>query len=49
MPHPRTVRTLALVVALVSCLITAALGGLTYWYVHEEVERQIDERIAVDA
>ncbi|MGO4169622.1 ATP-binding protein [Novosphingobium sp. YAF33] len=49
LPHPRTVRTLALVVALVSCLITAALGGLTYWYVHEEVERQIDERIAVDA
>jgi signal transduction histidine kinase len=48
LPYPKTVRSLALAVAFVSCLITAALGGLTYWYVHEEVERQIDERVAVD-
>lgn len=45
---PRTIPGLVLVVAAASALITAALGGLTYWYVHEEIERQIDHRIDIE-
>ncbi|EZP70904.1 HAMP domain-containing sensor histidine kinase [Novosphingobium resinovorum] len=45
---PRTIPGLVLVVAAASALITAALGGLTYWFVHEEIERQIDHRVDIE-
>lgn len=45
---PRTIPALALFVALTSALVIASLGGLTYWFVHEEIEKQIDHRVDIE-
>ncbi|QJU59948.1 HAMP domain-containing protein [Sphingomonas sp. AP4-R1] len=42
---PKTIRGLATVVACASAFVTALLGGATYAIVHEELERQIDQRV----
>lgn len=46
--RPRTIRGLAIAIALMSALVTAALGLMTYGFVHEELERQIDERLETE-
>lgn len=45
---PRSIGGLAFAVAAATALVTAALGGLTYHVVHEEIERQIDHRIKIE-
>lgn len=45
---PRSIRGLTLAVAAATAIVTAALGGLTYHVVHEEIERQIDHRIKIE-
>jgi len=45
---PRSVRGLALAVAAVAALATIAIGVLTGFVVHEEIERQIDHRIELE-
>lgn len=45
---PRSIRGLALLFAGVMALVTALLGGTTYWFVHEEIERQIDQRVEIE-
>ena len=46
--RPRTIRGLAIAIALMSALITAVLGLATYGFVHEELERQIDQRLETE-
>lgn len=45
---PRSIGRLAIAVAVATSLVTAALAGLTYYVVHEEIERQIDHRIKIE-
>lgn len=45
---PRTIRGLTVTFAIVSALATVLLGRVTYRLVHEELERQIDDRIDVE-
>ncbi|HEX7874872.1 MAG TPA: ATP-binding protein [Sphingobium sp.] len=45
---PRTIRGLALGFAAASALVTAGLGLVTFALVHREIERQIDQRIAIE-
>lgn len=45
---PRSIRGIAIVIALAAGLITALLGLATYALVHHEIERQIDHRIEIE-
>ncbi len=45
---PRTVRGLSLVVAGISCVLTLAVGVVTFSMVHHEIERQLDHRIELE-
>ncbi|GFZ94070.1 sensor histidine kinase [Sphingobium fuliginis] len=46
---PRSIRALSLSVALASGLIVTLLSLATYAFVHEEIERQINQRIRIEA
>lgn len=45
---PRTIGGLALTVAGVSCVLTLAVGAITFDKVHHEIERQLDRRIELE-
>lgn len=45
---PRSIRGIAIVIALGAGLITSLLGLATYAVVHQEIERQIDHRIETE-
>lgn len=45
---PRTIGGLALTIAGVSCVLTLAVGAITFDKVHHEIERQLDRRIELE-
>lgn len=45
---PRSIGGLALTVAGVSCVLTLAVGAITFDKVHHEIERQLDRRIELE-